>query len=47
MAAMGQDFTPLSDWRASADYRSKVAANLLLRFFLETSGGETPARLSA
>ncbi|WP_193182500.1 xanthine dehydrogenase small subunit [Nisaea sediminum] len=47
MAAMAEDFTPLSDWRASADYRSKVAANLLLRFFLETSGGETLARLSA
>ncbi|UUX49212.1 xanthine dehydrogenase small subunit [Nisaea acidiphila] len=47
MAAMAEDFTPLSDWRASAEYRSKVAANLLLRFFLETSGGEAPARLSA
>jgi len=47
MTAMGQDFTPLSDWRASAAYRSKIAANLLLRFFLETSGGDMPARLSA
>ena len=27
------DFTPLSDWRASADYRLLVARNLLRRFF--------------
>jgi len=33
-AALGSDFTPLSDWRASADYRLTVARNLLQRFFL-------------
>ncbi|MFV0293172.1 MAG: xanthine dehydrogenase small subunit [Paracoccus sp. (in: a-proteobacteria)] len=33
--AIGTDFTPLSDWRASADYRLLVAGNLLRRFFLE------------
>jgi xanthine dehydrogenase small subunit len=32
----GDDFTPLSDWRASAEYRLMVAKNLLRRFFLET-----------
>jgi xanthine dehydrogenase small subunit len=32
------DFQPLSDMRASADYRSRVAANLLRKFQLETSG---------
>ncbi|SFV38737.1 xanthine dehydrogenase small subunit [Devosia crocina] len=32
------DFTPLSDWRASADYRLLVAQNLLLRFWRETTG---------
>ncbi|MBT8414113.1 MAG: xanthine dehydrogenase small subunit [Boseongicola sp.] len=32
------DFTPLSDMRASADYRLKAAQNLLLRYFHETSG---------
>ncbi|WP_269584674.1 xanthine dehydrogenase small subunit [Roseibium sp. Sym1] len=32
--ALGADFTPLSDWRASADYRLTVARNLLQRFFL-------------
>jgi len=36
MQQLGQDFTPLSDMRASADYRARAAANLLYRFFLET-----------
>ncbi|MEE2950444.1 MAG: FAD binding domain-containing protein [Pseudomonadota bacterium] len=42
-----QNFTPLSDWRASADYRMLTAQNLLLRFFLEQddAGGE-PVRLA-
>lgn len=35
-AALAGDFTPLSDMRASADYRARVAANLLQRFWLET-----------
>ncbi|MEM7216110.1 MAG: xanthine dehydrogenase small subunit [Pseudomonadota bacterium] len=33
-----EDFSPLSDWRASSVYRSLVAKNLLRRFYLETSG---------
>src|SRR6185312_2029639 len=37
MRALEDDFQPLSDMRASADYRLKVARNLLLKFFLETS----------
>lgn len=45
IAALPQDFTPLSDWRASADYRLLVAQNLLRRFYLETTG-ETELRLS-
>ena len=36
MQQLGQDFTPLSDMRASAEYRARAAANLLYRFFLET-----------
>jgi len=36
--ALAADFTPLSDWRASATYRSKVAANLLLRFYDQATG---------
>ena len=35
-AALAQDFKPLSDMRASADYRLQVAQNLLQRFWLET-----------
>ncbi|MBI5335330.1 MAG: xanthine dehydrogenase small subunit [Burkholderiales bacterium] len=35
-AALAQDFTPLSDMRASAAYRLRVAQNLLRRFWLET-----------
>jgi len=37
-----KDFTPLSDMRASADYRMTVAKNLLKRFFLETTGTSKP-----
>ena len=46
-AALAQDFTPLSDMRASAAYRSAVAKNLLRKFFLETSGAlaGSPSRL--
>jgi xanthine dehydrogenase small subunit len=36
--ALAEDFEPISDWRASAEYRSTVARNLLRRFFLESSG---------
>ncbi len=35
-AKLGEDFTPLSDMRASADYRARATANLLYRFYLET-----------
>ncbi len=41
--ALPQDFTPLSDMRASAGYRMRVAQNLLHRFWLDTQG--TPAML--
>jgi xanthine dehydrogenase small subunit len=41
--ALPHDFTPLTDMRASADYRMKVAQNLLTRFWLEHSG--QPAKL--
>lgn len=35
-AALAQDFKPMSDMRASADYRLKVAQNLIQRLWLET-----------
>lgn len=44
--AVATDFTPLSDWRASADYRSRVAANFFRRFWLEQSGEGAPVRLN-
>ncbi len=36
MKVLAQDFSPLSDMRASAAYRQQAAANLLHRFYLET-----------
>ncbi|MBO9537488.1 xanthine dehydrogenase small subunit [Herbaspirillum sp.] len=36
MAAMAQDYAPLSDMRASAAYRLRTAQNLLYRYWLET-----------
>jgi xanthine dehydrogenase small subunit len=36
MVALAQDFTPLTDMRASSGYRLQVAQNLLRRFWLET-----------
>lgn len=38
MAALAGDFEPLTDMRASADYRALVARNLLMKFYLETTG---------
>ena len=37
MDALDDDFTPLSDMRASARYRRQVSKNLLQRFFLDTN----------
>lgn len=38
MEALAQDFTPLSDMRASASYRMQVAQNMLKRYFMELAG---------
>ena len=38
MAALLQDYAPMTDMRASATYRMQVAQNLLLRFWLESQG---------
>ncbi|KAB7781952.1 xanthine dehydrogenase small subunit [Methylorubrum populi] len=40
--ALLTEFTPLTDLRASSDYRRRVVANLLERFWLETRNGELP-----
>ncbi|HEY5598822.1 MAG TPA: xanthine dehydrogenase small subunit [Kiloniellales bacterium] len=45
MADMARDFQPITDWRASADYRLRVAQNLLLRLFIETTDPATETRL--
>ncbi len=44
-AALPKDFTPLTDWRASADYRMRSAQNLFRRFYLEHSDAAEPVRL--
>lgn len=38
LPAYAEDFSPISDWRASATYRLRVAQNLLLRFWAESTG---------
>jgi xanthine dehydrogenase small subunit len=45
--ALAQDYSPLSDWRASREYRLLAAQNLLRRFFLETTSGEPVQLCSA
>ena len=44
-AAICEDFTPLTDMRASAAYRMTVAANLLEKALLEISGAGAPTRI--
>ena len=39
MAALDDDFQPLSDLRASASYRRRAARNLIHRLWLETRPG--------
>ncbi|WP_029041708.1 xanthine dehydrogenase small subunit [Cucumibacter marinus] len=43
LSAFETDFTPISDMRASADYRMRSAKNLLRRLWHETEG--TPVRI--
>ena len=43
---LDKDFTPLSDWRASSEYRMLVAKNLFRRFWLENNQVSGPGRLS-
>ena len=38
LPALDKDFQPMTDMRASSGYRALVARNLLLRFYLETTG---------
>jgi xanthine dehydrogenase small subunit len=43
--ALSKDFVPLTDQRASADYRTRVAASLLEKALLEISGASAPTRI--
>ena len=45
MSAFALDFQPLTDMRATANYRLMVAKNLLKRFYLENSGATQSIRL--
>jgi xanthine dehydrogenase small subunit len=45
MDALSRDFAPLTDWRASAEYRLRVAANLLLKLHAETTDPDAGTRL--
>ncbi|MBZ9737317.1 xanthine dehydrogenase small subunit [Mesorhizobium sp. CA18] len=46
MAQYASDFTPLTDMRATAEYRALAAKNLLLRFYIETTGTKAPFQVS-
>lgn len=45
MAALDQDFAPMTDHRASAGYRMTAARNLIMKFYLETSGSGSATRV--
>jgi xanthine dehydrogenase small subunit len=46
VAALSGDFQPISDMRASADYRARVAGNLLRRLHAEITHPDVAVRLS-
>jgi xanthine dehydrogenase small subunit len=45
-AALAQDFSPMSDLRASREYRLRVAQNLLRKAFLELTRPSLPTRVT-
>jgi xanthine dehydrogenase small subunit len=46
MEKYAEDFAPLTDMRATAEYRALAARNLLLRFYTETTGTSAPFQVS-
>ena len=46
MTALADDFQPISDFRASAEYRLRVSQNLLKRFYLELESGADQLRVT-
>lgn len=47
MLAMEQDYQPMTDMRATKEYRLTTAKNLLYRFFLETTGEQALSLFAA
>ena len=47
MVALSGDFEPLSDFRASKEYRSKTAINLLYKYFLEQQSLQLETRVTS
>ncbi|MCR9214482.1 MAG: xanthine dehydrogenase small subunit [Proteobacteria bacterium] len=45
LAAMAEDYEPMTDMRASSTYRMKSAQNLLRKFFIETTAPDTETRI--
>ncbi|MDX1739446.1 MAG: xanthine dehydrogenase small subunit, partial [Alphaproteobacteria bacterium] len=45
MSAMEGDYSPLTDMRASKEYRMTVAKNLLMKFYVETTDQEAETRV--
>jgi xanthine dehydrogenase small subunit len=41
LPAFAQDFTPMTDMRASSAYRLETAQNMLLRYFHDSMGAAT------
>ena len=48
MEAIQKDFSPISDFRATKDYRLQVSQNLLLRYFYELNNSSAnPVRIAS
>ncbi len=45
MAALDDDYTPLTDMRATGAYRKSIARNLLYKFWIETSGARSATQV--
>ena len=45
--ALGEDFTPLSDFRASKEYRLLIGQNLLRKYFIELQNPHLETRVTA
>ena len=46
VALLGQDFSPLSDFRASSEYRLAVSKNLLKKFFIQHQDSTQATQIS-